>query len=105
MQAKRMVLSASCFREPPGSPSASSAPRNALSCEVGAGDERAVAAIRNAAEVGAQGPLDENFDGFDFELTQDQMTAIAAMDTRTSVFFDHRDPDQVRRLGTARLDI
>jgi hypothetical protein len=61
--------------------------------------------LRNAAEVGAQGPLDENFDGFDFELTQDQMTAIAAMDTRTSVFFDHRDPDQVRRLGTARLDI
>jgi hypothetical protein len=41
--------------------------------------------IRNAAEVGAQGPLDENFDVFDFELTQDQMTAIAAMDTRTRV--------------------
>ena len=33
------------------------------------------------------------------------MTTIAAMDTGTSLFFDYRDPDQVSRLGTARLDI
>jgi 2,5-diketo-D-gluconate reductase A len=47
------------------------------------------------------------FGAFEDQLTDDrgQMTAIAAMDTGTSVFFDHRDPDQVGRLGTARLDI
>ncbi len=44
--------------------------------------------------------IEENFDVFDFELTQGQMTAIAAMDTGTSIFLDHRDPDQVGRLGT-----
>jgi 2,5-diketo-D-gluconate reductase A len=33
------------------------------------------------------------------------MTTIAAMDTATSLFFDHRDPAQVSRLGTVRLDI
>jgi 2,5-diketo-D-gluconate reductase A len=47
----------------------------------------------------------QNIDIFDFQLTGDQMTTIAAMDTGTSLFFDHRDPDQVSRLGTARLDI
>ena len=49
--------------------------------------------------------IDENIDVFDFELTQDEMSAIATMDTGISLFFDHRDPDQVGRLGTARLDI
>ena len=49
--------------------------------------------------------IEENFDVFDFELSSDEMTAIAAMDTETSLFFDHRDPDQVGQLGTARLDI
>lgn len=49
--------------------------------------------------------IDENIDVFDFELTQDEMSAIATMDTEMSHFFDHRDPDQVGRLGTARLDI
>jgi len=49
--------------------------------------------------------IEENFDVFDFELSSDEMTAIAAMDTETSLFFDHRDPDQVGRLGSARLDI
>jgi 2,5-diketo-D-gluconate reductase A len=49
--------------------------------------------------------IEENFDVLDFELTPDEMTAIAAMDTQTSLVSDHRDPDQVGRLGTARLDI
>jgi 2,5-diketo-D-gluconate reductase A len=50
--------------------------------------------------------IEENLDVFDFELTPDEMTAaIAAMDTETSLFFDHRDPNQVGRLGTAQLDI
>jgi 2,5-diketo-D-gluconate reductase A len=43
----------------------------------------------------------ENFDVFDVELSQDDLTAIAALDTKTSSFFDHRDPVHVRRLSGA----
>ncbi|MEX5720844.1 aldo/keto reductase [Geodermatophilus maliterrae] len=46
----------------------------------------------------------ENLDVFDFELTDDEMGRIAAMDTGASLFFDHRDPAVVARLGTHRLD-
>jgi 2,5-diketo-D-gluconate reductase A len=45
----------------------------------------------------------ENFDVFDFELTDDEMTRIAAMDTGASLFFDHRDPAMVSRLGGVRI--
>ncbi|WP_433445297.1 aldo/keto reductase [Nonomuraea sp. CA-141351] len=45
----------------------------------------------------------ENFDVFDFELTDDQMSRIAALDTGASQFFDHRDPAVVSRLGNIRL--
>ncbi|WP_329192627.1 MULTISPECIES: aldo/keto reductase [unclassified Streptomyces] len=45
----------------------------------------------------------ENFDVFDFALTEEEMARIAAMDTGRSLFFDHRDPAMVSRLGTARL--
>ena len=47
----------------------------------------------------------ENFDVFDFQLRADEMDAIAALDRKVSSFFDHRDPDMVRRLGRTRLDI
>ncbi len=43
----------------------------------------------------------ENFDLFDVELSADDMTAIATLDTRTSSFFDHRDPEIVKALGEA----
>jgi 2,5-diketo-D-gluconate reductase A len=46
----------------------------------------------------------ENLDVFDFELTDDEMTRIAAMDTGASLFFDHRDPAMVSRLGNVRVD-
>ncbi|PAZ13639.1 2,5-diketo-D-gluconic acid reductase [Streptomyces sp. SA15] len=46
----------------------------------------------------------ENFDVFDFELTDDQMARIATLDTGSSLFFDHRDPAMVRRLGKVRLN-
>ena len=46
----------------------------------------------------------ENFDVFDFELTDDEMTRIAGMDTGASLFFDHRDPAMVSRLGNVRVD-
>jgi 2,5-diketo-D-gluconate reductase A len=44
----------------------------------------------------------ENFDVFDFQLTDEEMTGIAAMDTGASLFFDHRDPEMVSRIGNVR---
>ncbi|MER5873341.1 aldo/keto reductase [Streptomyces sp. NPDC002044] len=46
----------------------------------------------------------ENLDVFDFELTAGEMAAVAALDTGESLFFDHRDPVMVSRLGTHTLD-
>ncbi len=46
----------------------------------------------------------ENLDVFDFQLTDDEMARIAEMDTGASLFFDHRDPVMVSRLGNARVD-
>jgi diketogulonate reductase-like aldo/keto reductase len=46
----------------------------------------------------------ENIDIFDFELTDDQMAAIATLDTGTSLFFDHHDPEIVTWLSKRRLD-
>jgi 2,5-diketo-D-gluconate reductase A len=37
-------------------------------------------------------------------LTDDEMAHIAEMDTGASLFFDHRDPGMVSRLGNARVD-
>ena len=44
----------------------------------------------------------ENFDIFDFELTQEDMDAIRQLDTGTSLFFDHRDPAMVKFLSEAK---
>ena len=44
----------------------------------------------------------ENFNVFDFDLSPDDMAAIATLDTKTSSFFDHRDPAVVKRLGEAK---
>jgi diketogulonate reductase-like aldo/keto reductase len=46
----------------------------------------------------------ENFDVFDFELTGEEMERIADLDTGESLFFDHRDPEMVKRLGTAERE-
>lgn len=46
--------------------------------------------------------MKENLDLFDFELTDGDMERIAAMDTGTSMFFDHRDPEMVNQLATRR---
>ncbi|GID92197.1 hypothetical protein Adi01nite_16090 [Amorphoplanes digitatis] len=46
----------------------------------------------------------QNLDVFDFDLTDDEMTRIAALDTGTSMFFDHRDPAMVSWLGGRRVD-
>ena len=44
--------------------------------------------------------MEQNLDVFDFELTDEEMTRIAGMDTGTSLFFDHRDPAMVELIGT-----
>ena len=46
----------------------------------------------------------ENFDIFDFALTDAEMQQIAALDTGASLFFDHRDPQMVAALSGARRD-
>ncbi len=46
----------------------------------------------------------ENFDIFDFELAADDMDAIVALDTKESLFFDHRDPNMVKWLGEMKLE-
>jgi diketogulonate reductase-like aldo/keto reductase len=46
----------------------------------------------------------ENIDVFDFELTDEQMASIAALEAGSSLFFDHRDPEMVAWLSARRLD-
>ncbi len=45
----------------------------------------------------------ENFSVFDFQLDGSDLEQIAALDEKTSSFFDHRDPKMVRWLGTRQL--
>lgn len=40
--------------------------------------------------------MKENLDILDFTLSDEDMAAIAALDTRKSLFFDHHDPEVVR---------
>jgi 2,5-diketo-D-gluconate reductase A len=48
--------------------------------------------------------ITENIDVFDLELTEDEMTRIAGLDSGDSLFFDHRDPAMAARLGGFRVD-
>jgi diketogulonate reductase-like aldo/keto reductase len=47
----------------------------------------------------------ENINVFNFELSTEDVAAMATMDTKTSSFFDHRDPEKVKWLGTRKLDV
>ncbi|HJS17365.1 MAG TPA: aldo/keto reductase [Anaerolineales bacterium] len=47
----------------------------------------------------------ENLNIFDFEISPEDMDAIFSLDTKVSLFFDHRDPAMVKWLGTRKLDI
>jgi diketogulonate reductase-like aldo/keto reductase len=47
----------------------------------------------------------QNFNIFDFELTAEDMGTIATLDKKETSFFDHRDPDMVKWIGTRKLDL
>jgi diketogulonate reductase-like aldo/keto reductase len=47
----------------------------------------------------------ENISMLDFELSVEDLAAITTVDTKTSCFFDHRDPEKVKWLGTRKLDV
>jgi len=46
--------------------------------------------------------IEENFNIFDFKLGPEDMDAIVALDTKQSLFFDHRDPKIVKALSNAK---
>ena len=45
----------------------------------------------------------ENFESQTFDLTDAEMSQINALDTGASQFFDHKDPEWVKRLSSRRL--
>lgn len=47
----------------------------------------------------------ENFNIFDFELSVEDMEYIAGLDTKESLFFDHRNPAMVKFLSERKLDL
>ncbi|MES2797468.1 MAG: aldo/keto reductase [Bacteroidota bacterium] len=47
--------------------------------------------------------MEENFNIFDFELNAEDVESIKTLDTKTSSFFDHRDPAMVKWLGERAL--
>src|SRR5215210_7389921 len=49
--------------------------------------------------------IEENFSVFDFELSSEHMDAIATLDTKQSLFIDHRNPETVKWLGEVKFDI
>ena len=47
----------------------------------------------------------ENINVLDFELSAEDMAVITTLDTKTSSFFDHRNPKMVKWLGERKLDV
>ena len=49
--------------------------------------------------------MKENFDIFDFELSSDDMEQIKVLDTKQSLFFDHRNPEIIKWMGNRKLEL
>jgi diketogulonate reductase-like aldo/keto reductase len=64
--------------------------------------QRGVVAIPKSVH---KGRMDENFNSLDFVLSEVDMEAIATLDKKASLFFDHRDPAMVKWIGEARANI
>jgi diketogulonate reductase-like aldo/keto reductase len=47
----------------------------------------------------------ENFDVFGFDLSPEDLAAIATLELNESSFFDHRDPAMVKSISERKLDI
>ncbi len=47
----------------------------------------------------------ENFNIFDFQLSQEDMESITTLDTKQSLFFSHNDHEMVKWIGMRKLDI
>ncbi|MFC9593887.1 aldo/keto reductase [Streptomyces sp. NPDC056944] len=62
--------------------------------------QRGVVAIPKSVHAAR---MAENIDIFDFELTGEQMAAIATLDTGNTLFFDHHDPAMVNWLAKRRV--
>jgi Aldo/keto reductases, related to diketogulonate reductase len=64
--------------------------------------QRGVVAIPKSVKMER---IKENFNIFDFELSADDMAAIVTLDMKTSQFFDHRNPEIIKWMGSRKLDI
>jgi 2,5-diketo-D-gluconate reductase A len=49
--------------------------------------------------------MEENFNIFDFRLSDEDMRSMQALDQKASSFFDHRDPAMVKWLASRKLDL
>lgn len=49
--------------------------------------------------------MEENFNIFDFQLSNEDMQAIQTLDQKVSAFFDHRDPAIIKWLANTKLDL
>jgi diketogulonate reductase-like aldo/keto reductase len=48
--------------------------------------------------------MEENFNVFDFQLSDDEMNSIAGLDNGQSLFFDHRDPERIQNVGKLKFN-
>lgn len=49
--------------------------------------------------------MEENFNIFDFRLSEEDMQSIKALDQKVSAFFDHREPAIIKWLASRKLDL